>query len=76
MAEAVKRTALFGYDCYYPGGGWNDLIGTYDSLEEAMSYVAKLRENESSERPDYNLPSFEIYQVVDLERDEVVWRST
>lgn len=27
--------ALFAGYRYYPSGGWNDLVGVYDSLEEA-----------------------------------------
>lgn len=29
------RYLLFTYEKYYPGGGWQDFIGEYASLEEA-----------------------------------------
>lgn len=31
----MKRYAVFGYEQYYPSGGWNDLVGRYDTVEEA-----------------------------------------
>jgi len=33
----MKRFAVFDYPEFYPGGGWNDFEGWYDSLEEALS---------------------------------------
>jgi hypothetical protein len=31
----MKRYAVFTFENYYPGGGWNDFQGAYDSVEEA-----------------------------------------
>jgi hypothetical protein len=31
---------LFGFDYYYPSGGWDDMLGTFTSLEEAQDAVA------------------------------------
>ncbi len=31
----MKRYALFHFDQYYPGGGWNDFQGSFDTPEEA-----------------------------------------
>lgn len=31
----MKRFLLFAYDAYYPGGGWADFKGDFDSLEDA-----------------------------------------
>lgn len=35
----VKRYLLFAGDQYYPSGGWHDLSGEFDSIEEAEEYV-------------------------------------
>lgn len=32
----VKRYLLFGGYAYYPRGGWSDLQGSFDSVEEAV----------------------------------------
>lgn len=39
----MKQFALFGGNNYYPGGGWNDFKGFFDSIEEAKSYAFKKR---------------------------------
>jgi hypothetical protein len=39
----MKRYLLFGHDTYYPGGGWCDYLGTYDTIEEVMAYLARNR---------------------------------
>lgn len=31
----MKRYLVFGFDTYYPVGGWNDLVGMADTMEEA-----------------------------------------
>lgn len=38
----LKRYLLFMYDDYYPGGGWNDFRGSFDTPEEAMTEALKL----------------------------------
>ncbi len=53
----MKRYLVFCYGDYYPNGGWNDLVGKFDSLEEA---IARAKESESENR-----------EVVDLVTDEV-----
>lgn len=40
-----KRYLLFGYVDYYPSGGLNDLIASYDTIEEAVK-VAKEEQQE------------------------------
>lgn len=38
----MKRYFLFEYDDYYPGGGMNDFVGDFDTIEEALSrYTVK-----------------------------------
>lgn len=33
----MKRYAVFVYSDYYPGGGWSDLYGLYETIEEART---------------------------------------
>jgi hypothetical protein len=35
----VKRYALFCGDCYYPAGGWLDLVGFFDTVGAAKSAI-------------------------------------
>lgn len=37
----MKRYLLFCFDTYYPGGGWGDFCGSFDSIEEAMEHYSK-----------------------------------
>lgn len=38
----LKRFITFSNDTYYPGGGWSDFRGSYDTLEEAMARKEEL----------------------------------
>lgn len=38
---ALKRFILFRCDYYYPSGGWNDFVGSFDTLEEANNIALK-----------------------------------
>ncbi len=31
----MKRYALFAGDTWYPSGGWNDFVDTYDTIADA-----------------------------------------
>ena len=31
----MKRFLLFQYDTFYPAGGFNDFVGSYDTVEQA-----------------------------------------
>ena len=33
----MKRYLLFAGDTYYPGGGWSDYKGSFDTIEEAKT---------------------------------------
>lgn len=33
----MKRYAVFSFWEFYPTGGWNDFVGSFDTLDEAMS---------------------------------------
>jgi hypothetical protein len=49
----MKRFLLFYGSDYYPRGGWDDLASSFDSLQEALEYVA-------TKHCDW-------YQVIDME---------
>ncbi len=51
-----KRFLLFAFDCYYPTGGWNDFIGSYDSLDEASTAAKHC--------------NYDFKQIVDIETGE------
>jgi hypothetical protein len=54
----MKRYALFLFNNFYPAGGWDDLKGTYDTVEEAKAY------------PTYHC--FDNQQIIDLQTGEEV----
>lgn len=35
MSTDMKRYMLFAGNIYYPGGGMNDFVGSYDDLDRA-----------------------------------------
>jgi hypothetical protein len=39
--ETQNKYVLFGWNNYYPNGGWDDLIGVYDSVDEAKAAFEK-----------------------------------
>jgi hypothetical protein len=40
----MKRFLVFAGDAYYPEGGMNDFQEDFDTLEEAKSFEAKIKE--------------------------------
>jgi hypothetical protein len=58
----VKRYLVFFYAFYYPCGGWNDFVGSVDTIKEAEELAKK-------ERHD---PSGSDFQIVDLQIMKVV----
>jgi hypothetical protein len=58
----MKRYWLFYYDAYYPLGGMDDFIESFDSLEEAIDYSKNLEIS----------PSDSYYQVFDSHINEIV----
>ena len=60
----MKRFLLFGYDHYYPCGGWEDFIGDFDTLGEAKDGINVFR------RLGYIRDD---YEVVDSDQKRVVW---
>jgi len=41
MSEPLKRYLVFAYDNYYPAGGWGDFMGSFDTIEEAITKLEK-----------------------------------
>lgn len=41
MNGNMKRYLLFAGNYFYPLGGWNDFVGDYDTIEEALQYAVK-----------------------------------
>lgn len=41
----MKRFLIFSYDQYYPGGGWGDFKGAADTIEEARTVAATLKDD-------------------------------
>lgn len=35
LSLQVKRYALFGGECYYPSGGWDDFLSWHETVEKA-----------------------------------------
>ncbi len=35
-----KAFLVFGYDQFYPNGGWNDYLGRFETLELAKEFIA------------------------------------
>ena len=46
----MKRYLLFSFDTYYPDGGWNDFIGDFDNVEQAL-----LALKQDSPYPEYHI---------------------
>jgi hypothetical protein len=42
----MKRYLAFYWHNYYPGGGMNDFVGDYDTLEEAIQAVKKCHKDD------------------------------
>ncbi len=62
----MKRYMLFGFDHYYPRGGMNDLIGTFDSKEEVDDHFIKLHME-----GEYII-KYDKYQLFDTEKEEIL----
>ena len=66
MAAAMPKRplnfALFAGDKYYPGGGWHDFKGSYNSLITAIEAVAGM--------------SCDWWQVVDMSTGQIIHTGT
>jgi len=60
----MKRYILFGFDDYYPSGGWSDFLYAGDSIEECKEHTLKLKWNAKNN-----------YQIVDTIIGEIVYEN-
>lgn len=58
----MKRFHVFGYESYYPGGGWSDHIGSYNTADEAITYADSVEKKWSGG-----------IEVIDLETEEDIY---
>jgi ribosomal protein L32 len=58
------RYLIFQYDVYYPSGGMNDLIGTFNDIEDVRSFI----ENNKS-----NYDNYHIYDRISGEQIHDLW---
>jgi len=54
----MSQYLLFAGMNYYPGGGWNDFKGAFETIEEAVAEVTQRQEQNNTEGWDW-------YHVVD-----------
>jgi hypothetical protein len=40
----MKQFLLFAGDTYYPGGGWDDFVGDFETVEAARNAAASCRD--------------------------------
>jgi len=60
----VKRYLIFGGEMCYPAGGWNDLLGNTDSLDDAMEAALVM------------VVKGEWAHILDTERMELIFRES
>lgn len=41
QVERMKRYWVFAYENYYPGGGTNDLVGTFETKDQALACLLR-----------------------------------
>lgn len=63
----MKRYYLFAGSHYYPAGGANDLVGTFETLE-----LVKQAIDEDKAKDDLNHYPWEWYHVLDIQTGEVM----
>lgn len=57
----MKRFLLFRVEQFYPAGGWDDFLNSFDSLEAAINGWARAGSVSA--------------HVVDTQSERIVWRS-
>lgn len=62
----MKRFLLFASSFYYPNGGWDDFIGSFDTVEGAVEFLTSVDKEEVHH---------DWYQVVDTITFTIVARS-
>lgn len=58
----MKRYLAFAYPAYYPGGGWSDHIGSFDSSDAALAFVDAYKGEQSGG-----------IEVIDLETEQDIY---
>ncbi|QVW28930.1 lysozyme [Bacillus phage SWEP1] len=58
----MERYLIFGYDSYYPVGGFEDLQATTDDLTKAVAYI---KENHADLVEGYKSTEFDYFDVFD-----------
>lgn len=61
----MKNFALFAGANYYPAGGMDDLVGRFDTLQEALAAA-------QDENPEDCTGGYDWFQIVDLTTFTVV----
>lgn len=49
----MKRYLCFAGEDYYPSGGWDDYVDSFDTLEEAVSFLRSKLSTYSTLRQDW-----------------------
>jgi len=57
----MNRFLLFAGSYYYPSGGWNDFVQSFESLESAKDYIIT------------NVSGYDWIQIVDSKTEEIVF---
>ena len=64
----MKGYLLFVFSEFYPEGGWDDFVGSYDTIEEARNHLG-----ESGFNFDFDSKyQYQIYQIVDIFDGKIV----
>lgn len=56
----MKKYAVFTFDQYYPRGGWDDYLISFDNIFEAFEFV----KNPENVRIHYQIVNIEESQIV------------
>lgn len=77
--SAPLRYLLFGYGTYYPGGGINDLVGVYTTIEAAVADTVREcidRNTDTDETCAYTIKRFDWWHVYDVQTFTIVKSSS
>lgn len=65
LGTSMKRYLVFAFDNYYPSGGWSDMRGAFDDLQDARKLKQEILSHSSSW---FNGgPYYDNAEIVDLE---------
>lgn len=69
----MKRFLLFYGNDYYPEGGANDILGSFDLIQGAVDYVVRI--DSKRKKNDYDLFEGTWAHVYDTTEQKIVWES-